>query len=149
MDLWPALWSEVYAEFQRVTNQNLPNTFYAEHDRHTPRLMTLFRQKASKTGKTADALADIFKVHDEQDDLDEPDLTDASVALLTTISDNAMSPVHYHPRLQDEILPQVEDFKCLGILFTSEGRMEQEIDRQIGAASAVMRARIVVKRELS
>ncbi|KAK5616546.1 hypothetical protein CRENBAI_007780 [Crenichthys baileyi] len=29
MDLWPALHmqSEVYAEFQRITNQNLPNTF--------------------------------------------------------------------------------------------------------------------------
>ncbi|CAL8379761.1 unnamed protein product [Gadus morhua 'NCC'] len=53
MDLWPALHmqSEVYAEFQRITNQNLPNTFYAELDRHTPRLMALFRQKASKTGK--------------------------------------------------------------------------------------------------
>ncbi|XP_059180231.1 sterile alpha motif domain-containing protein 3-like [Centropristis striata] len=68
MDLWPALQmqSEVYAEFQRITNQNLPNTFYGELDRHTPRLMTLFRQKASKTGRTSDALAAIFKVHDEQ-----------------------------------------------------------------------------------
>ncbi|KAK0155076.1 hypothetical protein N1851_002615 [Merluccius polli] len=131
MDRWPALHmqSEVYAEFQRITNQNLPNTFYAELDRHTPRLMALFRQKASKTGKTADTLADIFKVHDTQelhdvhtrrttvlhalpvylreevsgffrtcvDDMDEPDLGDASVVLLTTVSDDATSPVHYHP----------------------------------------------------
>ncbi|KAK0133442.1 hypothetical protein N1851_031037 [Merluccius polli] len=88
---------QVYAEFQRITNQNLPNTFYAELDRHTPRLMALFRQKASKTGKTADTLADIFKVHDTQDDMDEPDLGDASVVLLTTVSDDATSPVHYHP----------------------------------------------------
>ena len=28
--------------------------------------MTLFRQKASKTGKTADVLAEILKIHDEQ-----------------------------------------------------------------------------------
>ena len=56
----------MFAEFQRITNQNLPNTFYAELDRHTPRLMALFRQKASRTGKNADALAEIFKVHDEQ-----------------------------------------------------------------------------------
>uniref|UniRef100_A0A3B4VIB3 PB1 domain-containing protein n=1 Tax=Seriola dumerili TaxID=41447 RepID=A0A3B4VIB3_SERDU len=103
MDLWPALHmqSEVYAEFQRKTNQNLPNTFYAELDRHTPRLMTLFRQKASKARKNADALADIFKcvisLSVFQDDMDEPDLGDASVALLTTVSDNATSPVHYHP----------------------------------------------------
>ncbi|TWW57289.1 1-phosphatidylinositol 4,5-bisphosphate phosphodiesterase delta-3-A [Takifugu flavidus] len=42
-------------------------------------------------------------------------------------------------RVKEEILPQVEEFKYLRVLFTSEGRMEQEIDRQIGVASAVMR----------
>ncbi|TWW80607.1 R2 Retrovirus-related Pol polyprotein from type I retrotransposable element [Takifugu flavidus] len=42
-------------------------------------------------------------------------------------------------RVKEEILPQVEEFKYLGVLFTSEGRMEQEVDRRIGAASAVMR----------
>ncbi|KAK0149597.1 Lipoma-preferred partner [Merluccius polli] len=55
-------------------------------------------------------------------------------------------------RVGDEILPQVEVFKYLGVLFTSEGRMEREIDRRIGAASAVMRTlhgSVVVKRELS
>lgn len=57
---------QVYAEFRRITNQNLPNTFYAELDRHLPRLMTIFRQKASKTGETADALAEILKNHDKQ-----------------------------------------------------------------------------------
>ncbi|KAK3568096.1 hypothetical protein QTP86_030297, partial [Hemibagrus guttatus] len=34
-----------------------------------------------------------------------------------------------------EVLPQVEEFKYLGVLFTSEGRMEQEIDRQISAVA--------------
>ncbi|CAM4686377.1 unnamed protein product [Leuciscus chuanchicus] len=51
-----------------------------------------------------------------------------------------------------EFLPQVEEFKYLGVLFTSEGRMEREIDRRIGAASAVMRSMyrsVVVKKELS
>ncbi|KAK0147969.1 putative uncharacterized transposon-derived protein F52C9.6 [Merluccius polli] len=55
-------------------------------------------------------------------------------------------------RVGDEILPQVEEFKYLGVLFTSEGRMEREIDRRIGAASAVMRTlhgSVVVKWELS
>ncbi|TWW68240.1 hypothetical protein D4764_19G0000380 [Takifugu flavidus] len=42
-------------------------------------------------------------------------------------------------QVKEEILPQVKEFKYLGVLFTSEGRMEQEIDRRIGAASAVMR----------
>ncbi|TWW78064.1 R2 Retrovirus-related Pol polyprotein from type I retrotransposable element [Takifugu flavidus] len=53
-------------------------------------------------------------------------------------------------RVKEEILPQVEEFKYLGVLFTSEGRMEQEIDRRIGAVSAVMRTlhrSVVVKRE--
>ncbi len=48
-------------------------------------------------------------------------------------------------------LPQVEEFKYLGVLFTSEGRMEREIDRRSGAASAVMRSMyrsVVVKKEL-
>ncbi|TWW74485.1 hypothetical protein D4764_14G0004880, partial [Takifugu flavidus] len=55
-------------------------------------------------------------------------------------------------RVKEVVLPQVEEFKYLGVLFTSEGRMAQEIDRQIGAASAVMRTlhrSVVVKRELS
>ncbi|KAK3510818.1 hypothetical protein QTP70_022736 [Hemibagrus guttatus] len=38
-----------------------------------------------------------------------------------------------------EVLPQVEEFKYLGVLFTSEGRMDREIDRRISAAAAVMR----------
>ncbi|KAK3553558.1 hypothetical protein QTP70_004565 [Hemibagrus guttatus] len=51
-----------------------------------------------------------------------------------------------------EVLPQVEEFKYLGVLFTSEGRMDREIDRRIGAAAAVMRfmyRSVVVKKELS
>ncbi|TWW73379.1 hypothetical protein D4764_15G0007730 [Takifugu flavidus] len=52
--------------------------------------------------------------------------------------------------VKEEILPQVEEFKYLRALFMSEGRMEQEIDRRIGAASAVMRTlhwSVVVKRD--
>ncbi|KAK3542298.1 hypothetical protein QTP86_021960, partial [Hemibagrus guttatus] len=51
-----------------------------------------------------------------------------------------------------EVLPQVEEFKYLGVLFTSERRMDREIDRWIGAAAAVMRSMyrsVVVKKELS
>ncbi|KAK3537553.1 hypothetical protein QTP70_013786 [Hemibagrus guttatus] len=51
-----------------------------------------------------------------------------------------------------ELLPQVEEFKYLGFLFMSEGRMDCEIDRWIGAAAAVMRSMyrsVVLKRELS
>ncbi|KAK3506039.1 hypothetical protein QTP70_003193, partial [Hemibagrus guttatus] len=48
-----------------------------------------------------------------------------------------------------ELLPQVKD---LWVLFTSEGRMDHEIDRWIGAAAAVMRSMyrsVVVKKELA
>ncbi|KAI7790665.1 hypothetical protein IRJ41_017989 [Triplophysa rosa] len=63
---WPALRleSQVCAEFQRITNQNLANTFYAELDHHSLRLMSLYRQRVAKTGKTADALAEFLRVHD-------------------------------------------------------------------------------------
>ena len=37
-----------------------------------------------------------------------------------------------------ELLPQVEELKYLGVLFTSEGRMERKIDRWICAVAAVM-----------
>ena len=37
-----------------------------------------------------------------------------------------------------KILPQVEEFKYLRVLFTSNGRMQQEINRQISAVSAVV-----------
>ena len=47
-------------------------------------------------------------------------------------------------RVGDEILPQVEEFKYLRVLFTSEGRMEREIDRadRCGVCSNVDSARI-------
>uniref|UniRef100_A0A8C6MBU3 Reverse transcriptase domain-containing protein n=1 Tax=Nothobranchius furzeri TaxID=105023 RepID=A0A8C6MBU3_NOTFU len=55
-------------------------------------------------------------------------------------------------RVRDEVLPQMEEFKYLGVLFTSEGKLEREIDRWISAASTAMQAfyrSVVVKRELS
>ncbi len=55
-------------------------------------------------------------------------------------------------QVSEEFLPQVEEFKYLGVLFTSEGRMQREIDRRIGAASAVMWSMywsVMVKKELS
>ncbi|KAK3506289.1 hypothetical protein QTP70_009509 [Hemibagrus guttatus] len=51
-----------------------------------------------------------------------------------------------------ERVAQMEEFKYLGVLCTSEGRMAREIDRQISAAAAVMRSMyqsVVVKKELS
>ncbi|XP_054588462.2 uncharacterized protein [Nothobranchius furzeri] len=55
-------------------------------------------------------------------------------------------------RVRNEVLPQVEEFKYLSFLFSSEGKMERKIDRRIGAVFALMQAlyrSVVVKRELS
>lgn len=41
-------------------------------------------------------------------------------------------------RVGEEVLPQVKEFKHFGVLFTSDDRMEREMDRRIGAAAAVM-----------
>lgn len=53
----------------------------------------------------------------------------------------------------DVLIPvQVEEVKCLGVLFKSKGRVGHEIDRWIGMASTVMQMlnrSVVVKRELS
>ncbi|KAI3359391.1 hypothetical protein L3Q82_002893 [Scortum barcoo] len=57
-------------------------------------------------------------------------------------------------RVSGEVLPQVEEFKYLGVLFTKvrERWSVRLINRRIGAASAVMRSvyrTVVVKKELS
>ena len=49
-------------------------------------------------------------------------------------------------------LKQVEEFKYLGVVSTSDRRQDKELDTRIGKASAVMRALhylVVIKRELS
>ncbi|XP_068430322.1 uncharacterized protein pdzph1 [Clinocottus analis] len=50
-----------------------------------------------------------------------------------------------------ECPPQAKEFKYLGVLFTSECKMEREIDRRIGAAAAVKQAlhrSVLAQREL-
>ena len=37
-------------------------------------------------------------------------------------------------------LKQVKKFKYLGVVFTSDGRQDEELDTRIGKGSAVMRA---------
>ena len=61
-------------------------------------------------------------------------------------------PVDCAVRVGNKALPQVKEFKYLGVLFTSEGRAEKEISRRIGAAGAVLQSlyrTVVTKRELS
>ncbi|XP_070403996.1 uncharacterized protein [Nothobranchius furzeri] len=73
LEKWPALrfHSQVCAEFHRVTNINLQKQFYAELDRHTPRLMALYRQKATCTGKISEALRNFLNHYDHQVNIDK------------------------------------------------------------------------------
>lgn len=54
-------------------------------------------------------------------------------------------------RVGSEQQPQVREFEYLGNLFASDGKMGSEVDRQIGAVSAVMQAlyQTMMKREPS
>uniref|UniRef100_A0A3B4GB81 Uncharacterized protein n=1 Tax=Pundamilia nyererei TaxID=303518 RepID=A0A3B4GB81_9CICH len=68
LDRWPALKleSQIYAEFHRITNLTLKNHFYAVLDQHAPRLQSLFRKKAARTGKVSDVLSQLFRTYDLQ-----------------------------------------------------------------------------------
>ena len=69
-----------------------------------------------------------------------------------TSSTLSRKPVDCLLRVGNEALAQVKEFKYLGVLFASEGMMEREIGRRIGAAGAVLRSlyrTVVTKRELS
>uniref|UniRef100_A0A3Q3KYI4 PB1 domain-containing protein n=1 Tax=Mastacembelus armatus TaxID=205130 RepID=A0A3Q3KYI4_9TELE len=50
------LFVQICAEFHRITNMNLKNHFYAVLDQHSPRLQSLLRKKAARSGKVAEAL---------------------------------------------------------------------------------------------
>ena len=49
-------------------------------------------------------------------------------------------PVACSIQVGTECLPQVEEFKYLGVLFTSEAKMERDIDGRIAAAIYVLKA---------
>ncbi len=71
---------------------------------------------------------------------------------ISTSKTMVLSQKRVYCRVGEELLLQVEEFRYFGVLFMSEGKMKREMDRWIGAASAVMRTMnlsVVVKRELS
>ncbi|XP_047239856.1 uncharacterized protein LOC124879372 [Girardinichthys multiradiatus] len=65
LDRWPALKME--SQFHRITNLNLKNHFFAVLDQHAPRLQSLFRKKAARTGKVSDVLSQLFRTYDLQE----------------------------------------------------------------------------------
>ncbi|KAK0137073.1 hypothetical protein N1851_026735 [Merluccius polli] len=72
LENWPALrmQSQVFAEFHRITNVNLRNQFYCELDRYTPKLVALYQQKSSRTGKGAEALREMLRIYDLEEEHD-------------------------------------------------------------------------------
>ncbi|XP_062338384.1 uncharacterized protein LOC134039188 [Osmerus eperlanus] len=50
---WPALFTEdqVFMEFSRIVGKNLKQEFYESIDRHSPRLLELFRSKRGNVGQ--------------------------------------------------------------------------------------------------
>ncbi|KAF4100608.1 uncharacterized protein LOC131525469 [Onychostoma macrolepis] len=132
LEKWPALRleSQIAAEFHRITNISLKNKFYAELDKHTLQLLAVYRQKAARTGKAAEALRRIFSAYDrlepndinnrrtaalrglpvylrEDDSLffkmwnteevDEPDIADSAVALVSMVNGDSSSTVQFDP----------------------------------------------------
>ncbi|XP_065814376.1 uncharacterized protein [Labrus bergylta] len=83
---WPALKmeSQICAAFHRITNINLKNHFYSELDRHVPRLQSLFRKKAARTGKVSEVLDQLFNTYDRQEQVDVNVLRAAVLRALPT-----------------------------------------------------------------
>lgn len=51
-----------------------------------------------------------------------------------------LSQTQYKKGLGDQLLSQSKEFEYLRVLFTSDGEMEHEMDKQHDAALAVMQA---------
>ncbi|CAL8333859.1 unnamed protein product [Merluccius merluccius] len=96
--------SQVFAEFHRITNVNLRNQFYCELDRYTPKLVALYRQKSSRTGKGAEALREMLRIYDLEGE-DEMETTDTflSVAPDSTGS-SSFSPENISIVIEDEVV---------------------------------------------
>ncbi|XP_062865607.1 uncharacterized protein LOC134328441 [Trichomycterus rosablanca] len=78
-DRWPALFCEaqLYSEFHRITNPNLPNFFFAGLDKYTQQLLKLYRQKT--TGVFGEKMAHLLRAYEEQD---KNDISTARAAAL-------------------------------------------------------------------
>lgn len=55
---------QLYSEFHRITNQNLPYSFYAALDKYTPQLLKLYKKR--KTGSFGEKMEDVLRAYEEQ-----------------------------------------------------------------------------------
>ncbi|KAM6992716.1 uncharacterized protein LKV04_008681 isoform 2-T2 [Tautogolabrus adspersus] len=119
LERWPALKmeSQMCAEFHRITNINLKNHFYAELDRHVPRLQSLCRKKAARTGKVSEVLDQLFNTYDLQEQVDV-NVRRAAVlrALPTYLHEDDSGFLKLWDALSDE--PQIDNIP-VGLLLIS------------------------------
>ncbi|XP_041951033.1 uncharacterized protein LOC121711464 isoform X2 [Alosa sapidissima] len=133
--MWNTYWRQICAEFHRITSTNLKSTFYSAFDKYMPRLMTMYLEKAARTGKTSELLRNIFRTHDlltsmltadaqllcrhfpsscvkmlldffktwNAEDIDLPDLSDTTVAVLI-VSNDTVSLVKFGPAIHSIVL---------------------------------------------
>ncbi|XP_026017101.1 uncharacterized protein LOC113018255 [Astatotilapia calliptera] len=66
-DRWPVLFHEtqLYFEFHRITNQNLPHVFYAALDDYAPQLIGLYKKR--KTGRVGERMEQLLLAYGKQD----------------------------------------------------------------------------------
>lgn len=55
---------QLYSEFHRITNLNLPSTFYASLDKYTPQLLQLYKKR--RTGSFGQKMEAIMMAFEEQ-----------------------------------------------------------------------------------
>lgn len=55
---------QLYSEFHRITNKNLPFTFFAVLDKYTPQLLRLYKKK--KTGYFGEKMEAVLMAYEEQ-----------------------------------------------------------------------------------
>ncbi|KAF6727052.1 Sterile alpha motif domain-containing protein 3 [Oryzias melastigma] len=69
MDRWPALFTEdqVYMEFNRIVGKNLRLEFYDNIDRHSSRLIEIFRSKRGSIGQLLTQLSQQTKTNEPTD----------------------------------------------------------------------------------
>ncbi|MGH0119226.1 UNVERIFIED_CONTAM: hypothetical protein FKN15_029595 [Acipenser sinensis] len=147
LERWPALRleSQVYAEFQQISNQNLLNIFYEERESHTLHLMTLYRQRASKTGKTSDALADILRIHDLQNQHDVHTRRTTLLHALPVLLRKDISEFFKTCRVEDSDEPDVGDAP-VAILSVVSDDTEKPIHFNPNKISIVLESEVMKKR---
>uniref|UniRef100_A0A3Q3NBK1 PB1 domain-containing protein n=1 Tax=Mastacembelus armatus TaxID=205130 RepID=A0A3Q3NBK1_9TELE len=87
------LFVQICAEFHRITNMNLKNHFYAVLDQHSPRLQSLFRKKAARSGKVAEVTLLCYCV--QMVETDEPNTDDIPVGLLSISTTTSATDVAF------------------------------------------------------